>query len=239
MYKMDVYFDSDASTTANIEPLSIKREWMDRGNGSEYHCFPVSLSNRLGYAISFPLDISFVWDGDPTPNSESPISIISGKEVCWNQRGMGALTLNTNLIFKTDENTSLLTLPVPNQFIDGLQVFTSIISSSFFTGPLQIVLQATAPNKKITIPAGTPIATLVPISLKQFDDTKAIVHDEHWPFKNIHNSREYLDGIWKLKRAAKNEMSGSYTKAEDHEGNKIGKHEVKRLNFIVEKVNNG
>lgn len=235
MYKVDVYLDHESIPTANLDPLGVKRDWMDRGNGAEYHCFPVTLSNKLGWAISFPKDISLVWNGDLTPNKEECMTILSGEEFCWNQRGMGAITLNTNLIFKTDEDASLLTLPVPNQFIDGLHVFTSIMSSSFYTGGLQIVLQLTSPNKTVLIPANTPIATLVPISLNQFEDAEAVLHEKKWPFKKIHNSDEYHLGIWKLKAEASNEMSNCYARAVDHEGNKIGKHQIKRFNFIVKR----
>jgi hypothetical protein len=237
VYKLDVYLGHNSIPTAILEPLSVKREWMDRYNGSEYHCFPVTLSNRLGWAVSFPKDISFVWNGDTTPNKEECTTILAGEEYCWNQRGMGAITLNTNLIFKSDENTSLLTLPVPNQFIDGLQVFTSIMSSSFYTGGLQIVLQLTSPGKTVLIPANTPIATLVPISLTQFENAEMTIHEEEWPFTKIHNSEEYNEGIWKLKNEAHNEMSNCYSRAVDHKGNKIGNHQIKRFNFTVKRRN--
>ena len=36
--------------SANISPLSIKRQWMeDTFDKHAYHCFPVSLSNGLGW----------------------------------------------------------------------------------------------------------------------------------------------------------------------------------------------
>jgi hypothetical protein len=46
---------------ANIDQLPLQRDWMDLTfDRHAYHCFPVSLSNRLGWGISYPEDIVFI-----------------------------------------------------------------------------------------------------------------------------------------------------------------------------------
>ena len=69
-----------------IEPLSIKREWMDNTfDAHAYKCFPVGLTNQLGWGISFPEDISFIWDGinNADPNH---IKILSGEKYAFGGR---------------------------------------------------------------------------------------------------------------------------------------------------------
>jgi hypothetical protein len=232
MYKVDVYPLDPRADSAKIEPLGVKRDWALDPTGAEYHCFPTTLANRFGWGVSFPEDITLVWDGDLTPHNKNSISILAGTKFCWPDRGKGIVSLDTNLVFRSDEDTSLLTIPVPNGFIDGLQIFTSILTTSFFTGSLPIVLQL-SPNKVVHIPAGTAIASLIPISVKQFDNATAIIHNKQSPFRDIHNSPEYVEGLKKLKGEKGDKLSKSFSKGEDHLGNKIGKHEIDRFTFTV------
>jgi hypothetical protein len=48
----------------NIEPMSIKRDWMDlTSENHAYRCFPVTQSNVIGWYLSCSEDIIFTWDG--------------------------------------------------------------------------------------------------------------------------------------------------------------------------------
>ena len=69
MFEFNVYKIS--KTPADLVPLETKRDWMDEtADKHAYRCFPLGLVNNLGWGISFPEDISFIWDGNNDPNPE-------------------------------------------------------------------------------------------------------------------------------------------------------------------------
>jgi hypothetical protein len=154
--------------SANIDQLSLTRDWLDEtDNRHAYHCFPMSLVNRLGWGISFPEEISFIWDGVKNA-SPDPVKILSGHKYAHPDRGNATVSFNTGIKFSSDENVSLLTMPVPNQFIDGSSCISTIVSTSVLVGEMPIAWKITRPNTKIIIPANTPIAAILPISINDF-----------------------------------------------------------------------
>ena len=91
---------------ANVEPLAAVRDWMDEtAERHAYMCFPLSISNRLGWGISFPEDISFIWDGI-TDTTSDHIKILRGHKYATTGRGNATVSFSTGLIFKTDESTT-------------------------------------------------------------------------------------------------------------------------------------
>lgn len=237
MYSINAY--PIAENFANIEPLTIKRDWMDEiiQHGA-YSCFPLTLANTLGFAISFPVDISFKWNGQNNKNY-SVIDIFEGEEFCYLERGFGTISFDTNIQFETKEGVSLLTIPAPNYFIDGIQCFTSIISTSFFTSSLHIVCKITRPNHIFTIKSGTPIAAILPISISQFKDSILNFNSLMDPSKplNATNSKEYSDAL-KYYSPDTSKTANWYKKGVDHKGNKIGNHELLSFNLKVKKETN-
>jgi hypothetical protein len=106
---------------ATIEQLPMNRDWMEiTGERHAYHCFPVSLANRLGWSISFPEDITFMWDGGMDLNADR-VQIIQGEKYANINRANHTISFETGLRFTAKENISLMTMPVPNQFIRGAQ----------------------------------------------------------------------------------------------------------------------
>ncbi len=214
--------------TAVIEPLPAVRDWMDEtAEKHAYMCFPLSISNRLGWGISFPEDISFIWDGvtDTTPDH---IKILKGNRYVSTGRGNATLSFSTGLIFKTDENTTTMTMPVPNLFVRGAQCYTTLISTSFYMPELPLAWRVTEPNIEITIPAGQPVAAVLPISLKNLQETYTLEID------NVPPSSDYWEEVKKYGDAAQikngvGDWSKMYRDAVDYNGEKVGSHEVKSL----------
>ena len=217
---------------AKIDQLPLQRDWMDLTfDRHAYQCFPVSLSNRLGWGISYPEDITFIWDGinDSTPDH---VKVISGERFTHPGRGNRTISFNTDLTFHIEDADawSLLTMPVPNQFTRGAQCMTTIISPTALEGELPIAWMITEPNIEITIPAGTPIASVVPISLKDI---------QNYPVTVKRGNPPYQDFDWNLKmkkRGAKSQelnQAGKWTHfyrdAVDHDGNPLGAHESKKI----------
>lgn len=227
MHSLDVYVDNPTIPTAKLRPLSVKRDWM---HAQTYNCHPIALANTLGYGVYFDNDISFVWDGSRKDGAHG----IIGKENVWVGRGEGTVSFITNLIFKSDENTSLITMPVPNEQIEGTQVLSTILSTSIFTGTFSIVLKLDTPNKEYFIPAGTNIACILPLSLGSIQDSTITVKNTQAPFERIQDSNEYISYLKGLNlQGIRPKM---YKKAIDHNGNSLGKHEVDsiKLNVIYE-----
>jgi Family of unknown function (DUF6065) len=229
--KITVY--QPGPVAANIEQLGATREWMDNSwEKHAYQCFPLTLTNGLGWGISFPKDISFIWDGitDTTPDH---VKILEGEEFVYTGRGNATISFKTSLIFRTDEDTTMLIMPVPNLFNPSAQCFTALISTSFFKPELPIAWSITEPNVVITIPAGTPVATVVPISLNAIQNYELELTREHLGQEYFDEMKAYGDaaqekngvGIW----------SKMYRNAVNSRGEKAGKHELKTLRLKTTK----
>jgi len=229
MLSFDIYYTYPSK--AIVSPLQVRRDWMDEMPYQHvYKCFPMTLANNYGYGISFPSDISFIWDGNLS-GSRNHVKIIEGQQYAYTDRGYATISFFTGIRIKTDQNVSMIAYPVPNQFIDGYQAFTSIISTSFFKSEFQLAGKITRPNQLITIKAGTPVAAIMPISLTEINNSEAIVK----PFSELSTEdflpTEYFQTMANSNRA--NEVTNFYRDATDHLGNKLGEHEVKaiRLNY--------
>jgi len=216
-----------------IEQTQVQRDWMDAtGDRHAYKCFPVSMANSVGFSISFLDDIEFIWDGisDTTPDH---IKILkSGLNVCDTGRGNATISFNSELIFKTPINMSMLSIVPPNYFIDGAMPFTSIISTSFYPHGYPIAWKATRPNEKILIPAGTPVATLIPLSLVNLSEIELDVYDKPFDPNENKDNEEKLKVLKKMSKEG-NPFSNFYRDAIDYKGNKVGEHELKSLKLKI------
>lgn len=238
MINFEVY--KDKGPVANIEPLSAKRDWMEATfDKHAYRCLPVTLTNQLGWAISFPEDITFMWDGQISTSGEH-VKVLAGEKYIQTGRGQATVSFETGLVFRTPENYSLLTYNVPNMFMEGVAPYTTIISSSFFEGPLPVAWKVTKPFVPITIKAGQPVAAVFPISLTEIQGSVLTVKD----IKDlIRVKREIaLDLDEAVKSAADAAANGGWTdyyrNAIDYMGNKLGKHEAKSLKLLVKDESN-
>jgi hypothetical protein len=220
------------SGLADISPLNVKREWMDEtANAHAYKCFPISLANGLGWGISFPEDIVFIWDGisDTTPDH---IKILAGEKYIHPNRGNATISFNTGLIFKTSDNYSLLTMPVPNQHTAGVSPFTTLISTSFYHSDLPCAWRITEANKEIIIKAGTPVMALFPISLTNLQNTELhIKNANELPVSYHEDFIGYHEVVGNVNKSGK--FSNFYKDAINHKGKTVGEHEVKLIRLKV------
>jgi hypothetical protein len=233
MYNFDVY--ELPGPTAIFEPLSVKRQWAtDLPYPHAYKCFPMTLANQMGYGISFPDDIIFEWNGnqDASPNS---VKVTSGHKWVYMDRGWGTVSFKTGLIFKTDEDVSMLSYPVPNLFVDGFQIFTTLISTSFFESPWQAAGQITRSNYKIILPARTPVSAVMPISLGQLNDSVATKKDFNGVRPDPNTGEAYHQYNRMIQRLGK--TTNNYRDGVNHEGKVYGKHEVKSIKLRYDNGN--
>jgi hypothetical protein len=221
-----------------VEQLPLQRSWMDATfSRHAYHCFPVSISNRLGWGLSFPEDISFIWDGI-TDERDSHVKILSGDQYANSRRGSATVSFETDMTFvgENGENLTLLTMPVPNQFIRGAQCMTTTLSTSVLAGDLPIAWMITEPNIVITIPAYTPIAAIIPISLTDIQDHELEITKGGRPTFETEEFMEKMKGRAEasMQLNSKGEWTHFYRDAVWPDGAPAGKHEAKK---IVMKIN--
>jgi hypothetical protein len=199
-----------------------------------YSCFPVTLTNSLGFGLSFPEDIVFIWDGQSDARAEH-VKILSGNKYAYTERANATISFKTGLTFRTEENVSMLGMPTPNLFIDGAQPFTTAISTSWFGGEFPVAWRITKPGVAITIPAGYPIITLIPISLSNINNSEITIRNQKdmppGKYSHLYNQEDHLKAVNKY--SEKNEWTNFYRNAVDYLGNKIGSHEVKNIKLRI------
>lgn len=237
MHRLKVY-KTRGNDSANISQLPVKRDWMDETyEAHAYRCFPVTLTNSLGWGLSFPEDISFVWDGisDTSPDH---VKILSGEKYVHPNRANGTISFNTGLLFKTEQDVTMLQTPVPNMFWEGAQAFSTLISTSFFSGEIPCAWRITKPMSVITIKANQPFISLIPISLSGLQDSEVTLD----LVENMDNSdnddcdpNEHIEAVNKIVSSGK--WTNFYRDAVNYKGKKIGSHEVKSLKLHVRDVN--
>lgn len=215
----------------DIQPMSIKRDWMD--NTSEkhaYRCFPVTQANVVGWSLSCKEDIIFTWDGI-NDQTDKHVEIIS-PENSYAGRGQSSISLNTSLIFRTSSDVSILTINPVNYFNEDFETMSNLISTSFYDNPLPLALKAKKANVQTIIKAGTPIATIIPISLTSLNNTTInIVAYQDQDRKRQQANIDYGTAAQVINSSG--EWTDWYREAVDEKGNSVGSHEVKTLKLSV------
>jgi hypothetical protein len=215
----------------NIHPMSIKRDWMDETpQGHAYRCYPVTSANVVGWYISCPVDIKFIWNGinDTTPNN---VTILEGNRYAYTSRGQSTVSFNTGFILRTEEKMSVLTITPQNYFNKDLEVMSSLVSTSFLDSDFPLAVKCMTANKEITIKANTPIATIIPISITSLkDESIEILNFNNIQERNI-KMQSYGDAAQEINKTGG--WTDWYRNAVNEKGESIGSHEVKNLKLSV------
>jgi hypothetical protein len=219
----------------DIQPMSIKRDWMDATSENHaYRCFPVTQSNVIGWSLSCRENIEFIWDGINDQTSDH-VQIFSPNG-SYAGRGQSSISLNTGLVFRTDQDVSIFTINPVNYFSDEFETMSSLISTSFYDNPLPLAIKAKAANKRVVIKAGTPVATIIPISLSNLNGTNIeIVEYQDPDRKRINANMSYGDAAQAINSAGK--WTDWYRDAVNEKEESQGSHEVKSLKLgVVDKT---
>ena len=214
-----------------IQPMSIKRDWMDDTHENHaYRCFPVTQANVIGWSLSCIEDISFFWDGI-NDQTDQHVKIFN-PQGSYSGRGQSSISLNTGLVFRTDNDISLLTINPVNYFNEYFETISNLISTSFYDNPLPLAIKARKANEKVIIKAGTPLATIIPISLTNLNNSLITISR----YKDKDRSRN--DANMSYGQAAQEiNSSGKWTDwyrdAVNEKGESLGSHEVKSLRLSV------
>lgn len=214
-----------------ISQMSVKRNWMDETSERHaYRCFPVTQANVVGWSLSCTKDIIFTWDGinDQTPDH----LIITSPTGAYAGRGQSSVSFSTGLIFRTNNNVSILTINPVNYFNDDFETMSNLISTSFYDSPLPLAIKAKKANVETRIVAGTPIATIIPISLTELNHSSISITEYSDP-ENLRRkaSTEYGEAAQKLNISGK--FTDWYRDAVNEKNEPLGEHEVKVLRLYV------
>lgn len=215
------------NSKAVLEQSSARRDWMDQTYDKHaYKCFPVSLANTVGWSISFTEDIEFIYHSDVQMQPDN-IEILKGKDICTNVRANNTISFDTGLIFRTDQNMTMLSIAPPNYFIEGVEPITTLMSTSFYKYPFPIAWRVFKKDEIIRIPAGQPVINLLPISLKALEEIGMVIEDYVEVEEEKEAKRKYGEKISAL--GQQGIYTNPYRNATDEEGFPIGEHEVKSL----------
>jgi hypothetical protein len=221
----------------NIEPMSIKRDWMDlTSENHAYRCFPVTQSNVIGWNLSCTEDVSFEWNG---VNDQSPDTVkIFSPAGSYSGRGQSSISLNTGLYFRTDQDVSIWTINPVNYFSNEFETMSSLMTTSFYDNPLPLALKAKAANRVVTIKAGTPLATIIPISLTNLNNTVIEINRYMDPDRKRQEANMSYGQASQVVNSS-GEWTDWYRNAVNEKGESLGTHEVKTLKLGVKNNMNG
>lgn len=228
---LNISIEQTGRSLFNISPMSIKRDWMDATEDNHaYRCFPVTQANVIGWSLSCKEDIVFTWDGI-NDVSDSHV-VISNPPGAYSGRGQSSVSLQTGLLFRTDPDVSILIINPVNYFNTDFETMSALISTSFFDNPLPLAIKARVPNKEVTIKAGTPVATIIPISLTKLNNTDIQIVDYSDPDRKREKANTaYGEASQVINSAGK--WTDWYRDAVNEKGESIGSHEVKALRLSV------
>ena len=101
-----------------------------------------------------------------------------------------------------------------------------------------LAIKARTVNKNIIIKAGTPLATLIPVSLTAMDNTAIELIDYTDPEKKRQHAHEsYGEAAQEINKSGK--WTDWYRDAINEKGESLGKHETKTIRLsVIDKTKN-
>lgn len=215
----------------DIKPMSIKRDWMDNTSENHaYRCFPVTQANVIGWNLFCTEDIVFTWDGI-NDQTDQHVKIYN-PESAYSGRGQSSISLSTGLIFRTEQDVSIWTINPVNYFNNDFETMSNLMTTSFYDNPLPLAIKAKKANEVTTIKAGTPIATIIPISLTNLNNSFIEIIDYKDDDRSRHNANmSYGEAAQVINTSG--QWTDWYRDAVNEKGESLGQHEVKALRLLV------
>lgn len=228
---LNISVEKMAGCIFDINPMPIKRDWMDvTSEKHAYRCFPVTQANVVGWSLSCQQDIEFLWDGinDQTADHVQ----IYNPENAYSGRGQSSISLSTGLVFRTDQDVSILTINPVNYFNQDFETMSNLMTTSFYDNPLPLAIKARKANERVVIKAGTPIATIIPISLTKLNNTTIEIVEYQDPDRKRFNANmSYGEAAQVVNKSG--QWTDWYRDAVNENGESLGMHEAKVLRLSV------
>ena len=161
------------------------------------------------------------------------VKILQGENFTYSGRGQSTVSFMTGLIFKTEKDVSFLVINPVNYFNPDFETMSYLISTSWYDNDFPLAIRAKTPNKEITIKAGEPIATIIPISLTAIDNTAINMYD-YYDKDNVRQIKHKVYGEAAQALNTSGKWTDWYRDAIDEKGESLGSHETKTLRLFVD-----
>ena len=122
-----------------------------------YKCAPLTVANQYGVDLVATEDISVEWNGGPQKDD-----VVCHEGPGYAHFGQGTFTLTPGYIWRLPKGFDLLLIPVPNGDHADFSSMTALIEADWLSYPWFLSLNVTRPGR-ITIPAETPLARVMPM----------------------------------------------------------------------------
>ena len=224
-------FDYSQIDTLISKP-SKKRDWFDP---RFYRCLPLTIGNQYGYIVKCQYDFSIMWNGG---NSVDDLFFeVYEEEETLNKKypkieshfGHGIATIGLPFTLRTPPGVNLMTINPPNTILPNITVMTGVVESDNLRRSFTINLKMQTPNTKVFIPAGTPIAGILPIPRYYCDEFKLVnamdIFSENLVVEEIQSIADARIKRTEIEFLSKNQVGQDYFKGRDVYGNLFPDHQ--------------
>lgn len=182
-----------------IVPLPSERSWMDDG-ARKYT--PLTSINGRGFGVTLPFDLVVNWDGTEDPSGVTIDSDIDQEDVIFvgSIFPSGILSIGFPFILRTPEGVNLDITPTTNYFFPNISAMSLSIEADKESYPFVVNLKILIPDYEVFIPAGTPIAAVVPTVRNTFENINIVDANNLFDDKTINDQlKEYSNQIEELR----------------------------------------
>ncbi len=175
----------DRSAALFVKPSRHRDE--DLFPGSK-HCKPLVLANQLGYNLVLSYGFNVIWNGGmgiqdlhitfiANDKSDSDVATV------MSNFGGGIVTISINPMLRTPPGINTLILPPINQIMPNATVLSGTVETDQTNHRFTFNIKINEPNIVTSFPAGTPLATIIPIEryfIEKFEikDAEKLVSEE-------------------------------------------------------------
>jgi hypothetical protein len=215
-----------------ISKPSKKRDWFDP---HFYRCLPLTIGNQYGYVIKCQYDFSIIWNGGNTTDDlvfevyETAETLNKKYPRIDSHFGHGIATIDLPFTLRTPPNVNLMTINPPNTILPNITVMTGVVESDNLRRSFTINLKVQVPNMKVFIPAGTPIAGILPIPRYYGDEFKLVnardIFSEELVDEEVQSIADALIKRTEIEFSSKNRVGQDYLKGRDVYGNLFPDHQ--------------
>jgi len=199
----------------SVEPLPMKRNWMDDTNGKfSYKCIPLNIANQNGWQVLSPIEFCANWNGGEHPKDvEVHYHEESRSDFAAGHFGHGILTIGLDFIIRTPKGVSTHARGIPNYPIDGIYPLEGIIETDWLPFTFTFNYKFTRPGEVI-FQKGQPLFSFFPTkrgTLEKYKVNKENISkypEMHKEYKLFEKERE--DRLNSLEPGAKN-IQGFYS----------------------------
>jgi hypothetical protein len=232
MKKIEIFYLNDFEYF-KIEPLKIKREWMDKTfNKFSYKCIPINVANQNGWQVLSPIEFCANWNGgDSLKDVERHYHEETNIDFASSHFGNGILTIDMDFIIKTPKNISTHVRGIPNFPIDGMYPLEGVIETDWLPFTFTFNYKFTRPGE-VVFQKGQPLFSFFPIKrgyIEKFNINRFNINkDEEVLSKYFSFKKSRQEGLSATKSGDKN-IQGFYSKGYLPEFGKISDSPQKQI----------